>query len=103
LALSAFAEKYIGILRINPIIVHASIVGDTYFALGKNTHVQVVGGSGWEAYVIREAYTWRMVTIANKLVAQKERSSTYNDEECKLTSIPAKLYITSLNSHFCSQ
>ena len=67
MALSAFAEKYIGILRINPIIVHAAIIRNTYFDLSKSTHVQVVGGSGWEAYVIREAYTWRMVTIANKL------------------------------------
>jgi len=67
LALSAFAEKHIDVMRVKTKIVLASIVGDTYFALGKNTHVQVVGGSGWEAYVIREAYTWRMVTIANKL------------------------------------
>jgi len=26
--------------------------------------------------------------------------NAYNDEECKLTSIIARVYITSLNSHF---
>ena len=41
--------------------------------------------------------------ISVSIAKKKEVPNKYNDEKCKLTSITAKLWITSLNSHFHHQ
>ncbi len=38
--------------------------------------------------------------ISVSIAKKKEVPNKYNDEKCRLTTITAKLWITSLNSHF---